>query len=180
MKIIRITGREALPDIDFHPDSALLLPGRPLFYPDFAGQWCARMFLAVHINRLGKSVSEKFAPRYYDSLSLGLQFAPCDSRALLPGVLSGLDSSITHGEWLAPDRLTELCAISINGQSGMDIPLPTIDEINRAVSHISTCTTLRMGDILLLPLDTAPLAIAPHTRLDISCASGPVVNLKIV
>lgn len=180
MKIIRITGREALPDIDFHPDSALLLPGRPLFYPDFAGQWHARLFLAVHINRLGKSVSVKFAPRYFDSLSLGLQFAPADSRALLPGVLSGLDSSITHGEWLAPDRLSELSAVTVNGQGETVLPLPSPEEIAGAVSRISTYTTLRMGDIVLLPLEVEPLAIAPRTRLDISCPSGPVLNLKIV
>ena len=67
MKIIRLTGSEPLSDIDFHPDSALLLPGRPLFYPDFGGDWHACLFLAIRINRLGKSVSEKFAPRYYDS-----------------------------------------------------------------------------------------------------------------
>ena len=63
-------------DVDFHPDSALLLPGRPMFYPDFTGDWQAQLYMAVHINRLGKSVSTKFAPRYYDGASVAVRVEP--------------------------------------------------------------------------------------------------------
>lgn len=179
MKIIRIMGQDARSDIDFHPDSALLLPGRPLFYPDFGGDWEARVHLAVHINRLGKSVSEKFAPRYYDSLSLGLMFEPSESGALAPGELSGLDSSITHGEWLAPDVLASMQPIDIGGVRA-DMVMPSLDDVNRAVARISVYTTLRMGDIILLPLGLAPLPIAPRTRLCITGADTEIINLKIV
>lgn len=179
MKIIRIVGQEAHSDIDFHPDSALLLPGRPLFYPDFAGEWMARVYLAVHINRLGKSVSEKFAPRYYDSMSLGMTFEPTEPGKLAPGVLSGLDSSITHGEWFAPEAMLAMKSVSI-GEEMTGIALPSLDEVNRAVARISVYTTLRMGDIILLPLDAAPLPLAPRTRLCISGSDTEIINLKIV
>lgn len=179
MKIIRIVGHDAHSDIDFHPDSALLLPGRPLFYPDFAGEWMARVYLAVHINRLGKSVSEKFAPRYYDSLSLGLTFEPTESGLLAPGVLSGLDSSITHGEWFTPEAMIALQSVCI-GEEKTDIALPSLDEINRTVARISVYTTLRMGDIILLPLVASPLPLTPRTRLCISGANTEIINLKIV
>lgn len=179
MKIIRIIGQEALSDIDFHPDSALLLPGRPLFYPDFGGSWAARLFLAVHINRLGKGVSEKFAPRYYDTLSLGLQIEPYDRSAMTAGVHSGLDSSITHGEWLTPAELLNMRTIDIDSVA-TDVTMPPAADINRAISRVSTYTTLRMGDILLMPLNTAPIPLSPRTRLIISSSTAQIINLKIV
>lgn len=180
MKIIRIMGQDARPDIDFHPDSALLLPGRPLFYPDFGGDWMARVYLAVHINRLGKSVSEKFAPRYYDSLSLGLTFEPAVPGCLAPGELSGLDSSITHGEWFAPDLLDSMQPMAVGQEELAGMIMPSLEEINRAVSRISVYTTLRMGDMVLLPLGVSPLPISPRTRLCITGADTEIINLKIV
>lgn len=182
MKIIRLSGLGPSYDIDFHPDSALLLPGRPLFYPDFAGDWHACLFLAVRINRLGKSVSEKFAPRYYDSFSLGLHFTPVDSSAMLPGVLSGLDSSITHGTWVPVTQLSGHITVTADGQPPFTpgFTLPSEAEVNRAIARISTYTTLRMGDILLLPLPMEPVALSPRTHLILSVAGSEIIDLKIV
>ena len=182
MKIIRLTGSEPLSDIDFHPDSALLLPGRPLFYPDFGGDWHARLFLAIRINRLGKSVSEKFAPRYYDSFSLALHFIPVDPSAMLPGVLSGLDSSITHGAWLAVTQLAGNITVTTDCQPpcSPDFTLPTETEVNRAIARVSTYTTLRMGDILLMPLPLSPLPLSPRTHVALSAADTEIISLKIV
>ncbi len=59
MKIIRFITLPPSHTLDFHPDSALLLPGRPMFYPDFGGEWVAFPMLAVRLNRLGKSVDRK-------------------------------------------------------------------------------------------------------------------------
>lgn len=182
MKIIRLTGSEPISDIDFHPDSALLLPGRPLFYPDFGGDWHARLFLAIRINRLGKSVSEKFAPRYYDSFSLALHFIPVDPSAMLPGVLSGLDSSITHGAWLPVTQLVGNITVTTDCQPpySPDFTLPSEAEVNRAIARVSTYTTLRMGDILLMPLPLSPLPLSPRTHLALSAADTEIISLKIV
>lgn len=182
MKIIRLTGSEPLSDIDFHPDSALLLPGRPLFYPDFGGDWHACLFLAIRINRLGKSVSEKFAPRYYDSFSLALHFIPVDPSAMLPGVLSGLDSSITHGAWLPAAQLAGGITIAADCQlcCPPDFTLPSDTEVNRVIARVSTYTTLRMGDILLLPLPVSPLPLSPRTHIALSAADTEIISLKIV
>lgn len=179
MKIIRVMGHGDPSDIDFHPDSALLLPGRPLFYPDFGGDWAAHLYTAVHINRLGKGISEKFASRYYDTLSIGLRTLPNDDTAIPAGVLSGLDNSITHGEWLDPAQLSGTHTFTIGTDS---ISLTFHDEaaICRAISHISACTTIRMGDILLLQLDTPALPVSPRSRLIISQSGTEILNVKIV
>ena len=60
------------------PDSALLKDGKPFFVPD----WCASVdlgaSLAVRICRLGKSIPERFAHRYYDAVTVGVAFTARD------------------------------------------------------------------------------------------------------
>ena len=69
MKIIRVIALDPVLRLEFHPDSALVLQGRPLFMPEEGEGWQAQICLAVKISRLGKNISEKFAPRYYDAVS---------------------------------------------------------------------------------------------------------------
>lgn len=181
MKIIRFVDGwdEGRFDVCFHPDSALLLPGRPLFYPDFAGEWVARLYAAVHVNRLGKNVSVKFAPRYYDGVALSIRVMPGDDSMLAPGVLSGLDNSITHGEWLTPDECAALTTVMI-GDVSVRIPMPDADVVNRSVSQASKHTTLRMGDLIMIPLGIAPVGISPRSRFIVTQADRELMNVKIV
>ena len=184
MKIIRITDfspRQTLSDVEFHPDSALLLPGRPMFYPDFGGDWQARLYLAVHINRLGKSVSVKFAPRYYDGVSVAIRIEPVADGIIAPGILSGMDSSITHGEWVAFDELSAIPRLVINGAE-TEVTMPDAEMIDSAVSQVSRHTTLRMGDIILFPLDVAPFALSPRTyfTIDNGGTGRRLMEVKIV
>lgn len=189
MKIIRIIDGPHEADVDFHPDSALLLTGRPFFYPDFGGDWEGRLYLAVRINRLGKGVSLKFAPRYYDAITLALHIIPAGytfedyndspNKVIPRGILSGLDNSITHGEWMEMDKLNLLPDVSVNGID-RTLAIPSPDDISQAVSHVSVHTTIRTGDILLLPVDTAALPVKPRTRIAISNGSHTILNVKIV
>ena len=93
MKIIRLVSLSSSPDIDIHPDSALILPGRPLFMPEWGEGWVASLHPSVRIGRLGKNIARKFASRYYDGVSLSLRVTLRES-AGLEGVLSGMDSSL--------------------------------------------------------------------------------------
>lgn len=193
MKIIRFidTDPHVVSDVDFHPDSALLLPGRPMFYPNFGGQWVAVPYMAVHVNRLGKSVGLKFASRYYDAVSVGLRFAPADSGAILPGVLSGMDSTLTHGEWIPAEQWRSLLPLACRCVNGGDEELWAMeleisgdltDVIDCAIVRVSELTTLRMGDVLLLPVPgTDGVALSPRTRITATGADGrEILSVKVV
>ncbi|MCM1051807.1 MAG: hypothetical protein NC349_07580 [Paenibacillus sp.] len=193
MKIIRFidTDPQAVSDVDFHPDSALLLPGRPMFYPDFGGEWTAMPYMAVHVNRLGKSVGVKFASRYYDSMTLGLRFAPVSPDAIPPGFLSGMDSTITHGEWMLVEEWRALRSVESRIESAggddmpavrLEIPSSVTDEVDRAIVRVSELTTLRMGDVLLLPVAGMEyLKLSPRSRIIATAADGrEILNIKVV
>ncbi|MDE5668836.1 MAG: hypothetical protein K2I24_04800, partial [Duncaniella sp.] len=58
--------------------------------------------------------------------------------------------------------------------------LPSETEVNRAIARVSTYTTLRMGDILLMPLPLSPLPLSPRTHVALSAADTEIISLKIV
>ena len=55
-------------------DSALLNDSKPFFIPDFSQQVDYETELVVRINRLGKNIAPRFASRYYDAVTVGIDF----------------------------------------------------------------------------------------------------------
>lgn len=60
------------------PDSALLKDSKPFFIPDFSQQVDYETELVVRINRLGKNIAPRFASRYYDAVTVGIDFTARD------------------------------------------------------------------------------------------------------
>ena len=63
------------------PDSALVLSNRPFFYPDFSSDVHHELEVVIRINRLGKSIEEKHAHRYFNEVALGVDFTARDLQA---------------------------------------------------------------------------------------------------
>lgn len=94
------------------PDTALTRPDWPFFVPDWSEQIEYETELVVRINRLGKSIPERFAHRYYDEITLGIDFTARDiqrqlSQKGLPWeIAKGFDGAAYCGQqWL---RLSEM------------------------------------------------------------------------
>lgn len=141
------------PEVEIIVDSATVAAGRPVFLPDFADGWMARLYPAYRVNRLGKDIGEKFAPRYYDSFTIALRLVPAPlERALTgaaapAGVLGLFDYCLALGEWMPvpePDKTLHLQS----GDLAIDIS-PAETSVDEAVSVLSRFTTLKMGDVVL-------------------------------
>ena len=82
------------PVIFMKPDSSILRNRRPFFLPDYLGRVDYETELVVRINRLGKSISARFADRYIDAVTLGIDLydeenAEVDSAALFRTLFDG-------------------------------------------------------------------------------------------
>ena len=66
------------PVIFMKPDSAILKDGKPFFIPDFSKEIHYETELVVRINRLGKNIAPRFANRYYDAVTVGIDFTARD------------------------------------------------------------------------------------------------------
>ena len=63
-----------VPVIFTKADSAVLKDHKPFFIPDFMGRVDYETELVVRICRLGKSIPQRFAHRYYDAVTVGIDF----------------------------------------------------------------------------------------------------------
>ena len=92
-------------------DSAILNQGKPFFIPDHLGRIDYETEVVMRICRLGKNIPQRFAHRYYDALTIGIDFTARDlqkkaSEAGQPWTIcKGFDGSATIGEWIPKEKL---------------------------------------------------------------------------
>lgn len=177
MKIIRVIALDPVLRLEFHPDSALVLQGRPLFMPEEGEGWQAQICLAVKISRLGKNISEKFAPRYYDGISFAMRLT-LPSAPELASVIAGMDSGIVHGQWLDAAKASAPMAVTAGGAEIRLAPQAAV--IDRAISMISRYTTLKIGDMILLPAADTMVPLAAPGRFDITVDGVDILSQKLV
>ena len=96
-------------------DSAILNQGKPFFIPDHLGRIDYETEVVVRICRLGKNIPERFAHRYYDALTVGIDFTARDlqkkaSEAGQPWTIcKGFDGSAAIGEWVPKEKFRTIC-----------------------------------------------------------------------
>ena len=160
-------------------DSALLTNGRPFFIPDFTQRCDYETELVVRICRLGKSIPERFAYRYYDAMTVGIDFTARDwqrearDNGLPWEICKGFDGSAAIGEWqpIPQPLMKEGGLQSLHFQ--LDINGTTVQEgfigdmlyrVDELVSYISQFFTLKTGDLLFTgtPVGVGPVHIDDH------------------
>ena len=103
-------------------DSAILNQGKPFFIPDHLGRIDYETEVVVRICRLGKNIPERFAHRYYDALTVGIDFTARElqkkaSEAGQPWTIcKGFDGSAAIGEWVPKEKF--LCCHRRVGAEG--------------------------------------------------------------
>jgi 2-keto-4-pentenoate hydratase/2-oxohepta-3-ene-1,7-dioic acid hydratase in catechol pathway len=66
------------PVLFMKPKTAVLLSHKPLYYPEFTDDLQYECELVVRICSNGKYIQEKFAHKYYDAITLGIDFTARD------------------------------------------------------------------------------------------------------
>ena len=147
------------PVIFMKPDSALLKDGKPFFIPDFSSEIHYETEVVVRINKLGKNIAEQFAHRYYDEITVGIDFTARDlqndlcQKGLPWEICKGFDGSAVIGEFVAlseDDNIQNLdFHLDIDGktvQKGNTSDMTfTVDKI---ISYVSRFFTLKIGDLI--------------------------------
>ncbi|MBQ8423241.1 MAG: fumarylacetoacetate hydrolase family protein [Coprobacter sp.] len=166
------------PVLFLKPDTAILKDGKPFFYPPFSERIEYETELVVRISRLGKNVAPRFAHRYYDAVTVGIDFTARDLQSRLRAeggpweISKGFDGSAVVGDFVPVSELergVQDLQFSLHiddkvAQQGhtADMIFP-IDEI---IAYISRFYTLRMGDLLFTgtPCGVGPVAIDNHLQ----------------
>lgn len=147
------------PVIFMKPKSALLQAHAPFYYPEFTNELHAEAELVLRVCKNGKYIQEKHAGKYYNGISVGIDFTARDIQDELKA--KGLpwerakawDNSAIIGKWM--DITPEMKKDDINfclyknkelvqqGNSGQ-----MIFNFDTIVANISNYFSLNIGDFI--------------------------------
>ncbi len=171
------------------PDSALASDSTPFFLPDFAQQFDYECELVVRISKLGKNIAEKFAHRYYDAVTLGLDMTARDlqrsakSNGLPWAVSKGFDQSAIVGTFIPVEGIDPLnlnFRMTLNGQTVQQANTSEmIFSIDALIAEASRYFTLKTGDLLFsgTPSGVGPVHIGD--TLDGYLEDRPMFHVRI-
>ena len=141
------------------PDTALLPSGNAFYIPDFSKEIHYEAELVLRINKEGKNIAKEFSSRYYDQITVGIDFTARDiqdkqkAKGLPWEPAKAFDHSAPVGELISMKDLNDSESISfhleINGkivqEGNSNLMIYSFDLI---ISYISKFVTLRKGDLI--------------------------------
>ena len=160
------------PVIFLKPDTSILLKKQPFFIPDFSNDLHYEVELLVKINKLGKHIDVKFAHKYYDEISVGIDFTARDLQNRLKNKglpwekAKAFDGSAVIGKWVNKSDYQDVENLNFElrkndqtVQRGLTkLMLYSVDEL---IAYVSKYFTLKIGDIIFTgtPAGVGPVAI---------------------
>ena len=175
-KMLKNTFIPTEPVIFSKQESSLLRDHKPFFVPDFAERFDYETELVVRIAHVGKDISERFAHRYYNEVTVGIDFTARDLQAKLKAqglpwdICKGFDGSAAVGEFISLDELGGDVQnidfhLDLNGQtvqSGNTRNM--LFTVDRIIAYASRFFTLKTGDLIFTG---TPVGVGPVKENDI-------------
>ncbi len=147
------------PVIFMKPDSAILKNNKPFFLPDFSSDIHYEVEVVLKISKLGKGISAKFAPRYFDEITLGIDITARDLQSRLkaegmPWELSKcFDGAAPLGQFVSVTSEMDMTNLGFRLEiNGKVVQLGNTSDMifgaNRLVEYVSGFFTLKTGDLI--------------------------------
>ena len=159
------------------PDTALLKDNEPFYFPDFTNDLHHEIEVVLKISKVGKHIAEGFAHKYYEELSVGIDFtardlqAQCKAKGLPWEKAKSFDGSAPIGKFVKKSELGDLqnlqFDLSINNelrQKGNTSDL--LFSFDKVIAYVSQFVTLKVGDLIFTgtPEGVGPVAIGDKLK----------------
>ncbi len=165
------------PVVFIKPDSAILLKEYPFVIPEFSNDIHHEIEIIVKISKVGKYIEPKFAHKYYDEISVGIDFTARDLQQQLKDKglpwekAKAFDGSAVIGNFLPKKDFSSLESINFeltnNGKtvqkSNSSLMLWKIDEL---IAYVSQFFTLKIGDIIFTGTPEGVAAVKSNDVLE--------------
>jgi 2-keto-4-pentenoate hydratase/2-oxohepta-3-ene-1,7-dioic acid hydratase in catechol pathway len=147
------------PVVFIKADSAVLPKEQDFYLPPFSNNVHHEVELLVKITKVGKHIAKEFAHKYYDEVSLGIDFTARDvqdelkSKGLPWEKAKSFDGSAVIGKWVSKSNYNDLDDLNFSltrnnevvQSASSELMLWKIDEL---ISYVSQFFTLKKGDII--------------------------------
>ncbi len=175
----------------FKPDTCLLPQGNPFYYPEFSNEIHYEAEIVVRINKVGKTIGERFAKNYYSEIGFGLDLTARDIQRY------EIDNSLP---WTLSKTFDYSCPISrfynISefGDNVQDLNFKLfqngelvqssntsdmIFSIDHLISYISKYITLKVGDLIFTGTPKGVGEINISDKLEGYIENTKVLDLEI-
>ena len=182
--------RPTEPVVFMKPDSAVLLKQHPFVIPEFSQEIHHEIELIVKISKVGKHIDAKFAHKYYDEISVGIDFTARDvqdqlkSKGLPWEKAKSFDGSAVIGEFLPKKQFNSLENITFEftnnnktvQKGNASLMLWKIDEL---ISFVSEYFTLKIGDIVFTGTPEGVAVVKPEDVLEGFLEGNKLFSIKI-
>lgn len=182
--------RPTEPVIFIKPDSAILLKQHPFVIPEFSNDVHHEIEVIVKINKVGKHIDAKFAHKYYDEISVGIDFTARDvqnelkAKGLPWEKAKSFDGSAVIGDFLPKTQFNSLENITFELTNNNKIVqagnannmLWKIDEI---ISYVSQYFTLKIGDIIFTGTPEGVAAVKTEDVLEGFLEGNKLFSIQI-
>ena len=176
-KEMKRTFESKEPVLFMKPDTALLKGGKPFYLPDFSEEVHYETELVIKVSRLGKNIAEHFADRYYEEITVGIDFTARDLQRKqkelgLPWeIAKAFDNSAVIGTFISKEEVQDIRDVHFH----LDINGKTVQQgntkemiypVDKIISYISRFFTLKMGDLIFTgtPAGIGPVSVNDHLQ----------------
>lgn len=173
------------------PDSARLPRKAPFFYPNFTKDLHYEIELVVKINKLGKNISKKFAPTYYEEIGLGIDFTArdiqqqCKEQGLPWEKAKSFDYSAPMSqEFIKKSEFKDLNNIEFSLTKNQEVvqlgnTQDMLFNFDDLIVYLSQFLTLKIGDLIFTgtPAGVGPVIIGDH--LEGFIGEKKMIDLKV-
>lgn len=147
------------PVIFMKPKSALLQPHTPFYYPEFTNELHYECELVLRIAKNGKYIQEKFASKYYDAVTAGIDFTARDiqdelkQKGLPWEKAKAWDNSAVIGKWIPFSEIKDRNKIDFSLKKNTELVQKGTSEdmvfdFDYIVSYISNFFSINIGDLI--------------------------------
>lgn len=168
----------------FLADSAVSNSGKPFYLPRHLGRTMVSLSGAVRFDRLGKSVKEKFASRYYSFFAPSLHFFLPDyaetlkSENLPQDPARNFDKSLIAGEFMTIENAMPF-VMKINGNEAGIFDLKALhSSVDKMIEEISRLNTIKMGD-LMLPAISRPVQLNEGDLIEVFAGDEKAFHCRV-
>jgi 2-keto-4-pentenoate hydratase/2-oxohepta-3-ene-1,7-dioic acid hydratase in catechol pathway len=178
------------PVIFIKPKAALLMPEKPLYYPEFTDDLQYECELVVKICKNGKHIQEKFANKYYDQLTLGIDFTARDlqnnlkNKGLPWEIAKGFDGSAAVGTFSPITLETNMRNISFQLKKNDELVQDgntrnMIFSIDKVIAYVSKFFTINIGDMIFTGTPAGVGPVVPGDKLEGILMGNKVLDVEI-
>lgn len=170
----------ATPVFFMKPDTALLKDNAPFYYPSFSNDIHYEVELVVKVSKNGKTILPQFAHKYYEQISVGIDFTArdlqnqCKEKGLPWEKAKAFDHSAVIGKFIPIAELKNKAQIefglTINEnpvQQGLSSDM--IFSVDQIIAYVSQFITLKTGDLIYTgtPAGVGPIKIGDRLKANI-------------